>query len=137
MQTTQIVPPEISLIYLAVFGVLYGALSLIVVALRVRDDVPLGDGGSPVLLRAIRVHANFAEWVPLIGLIVLGLEMTGQPAPYIHALMGVLLAARVLHPIGLFSPVGTPLYVAGRIGGALSTWLVLAAASLFAIAMAD
>ncbi|MEN9842262.1 MAG: hypothetical protein RLZZ612_91 [Pseudomonadota bacterium] len=33
--------------------------------------VAVGDGGHPELLRAMRVHANFAEYVPLsLGLIL-------------------------------------------------------------------
>ncbi|MCR9259672.1 MAG: MAPEG family protein [Pseudomonadaceae bacterium] len=125
--------PELTLAYLAIFGVLYAALSLVVVVLRIKLDTPYGDGGNEHLLHAIRAHGNFAEWVPLICLLVAGLEMLGQPELRIHMLMGTLLAARVLHPIGMLSAVGTRMYFVGRICGAFSTWAVLLAASFFAL----
>ena len=125
--------PEITLSYLAILGVIYAILSIIVVALRRKLDIPYGDGGNEHLLHAVRAHSNFAEWVPIVCLLVAGLEMLGQSGLRIHILMGTLLAARVLHPFGIFSAVGTPMYLVGRITGALSTWVVLVAASFFAL----
>ncbi len=125
--------PAITLTYLAVLGLLYAVLSLIVVLLRGRLNVPYGSGDNQRLRQAIRAHGNFAEWVPLIALLIAGLEMRGQSDLHIHLLMGCLLAARVIHPIGLFSTVGTPMYFVGRITGALSTWLVLLTASFFTL----
>ena len=117
--------PEITLTYIAVLAVLYGMLSLVVVALRGRFDIPYGSGGNQRLLHAVRAHGNFSEWVPFIGLLVAGLEMSGSPTSHIHALMGALLASRIFHPIGLYSQVGTTIYFVGRIIGALTTWVVL------------
>lgn len=125
------VPPSITLSYLAPLALIFSALSLVVVALRLRGNVPFGDGGDPRLLRAIRVHGNFAEWVPLAAILVGGLESLGAPAAAIHGLMGTLLVARVLHPIGLFSPLDSTPYRIGRIAGALSTWAVLTVSAVW------
>jgi len=125
--------PEITLGYLAPLAGIFSILSLLVVALRAKNDIPYGDGGNDHLLHAIRAHGNFAEWVPLTVMLIAGLEALGSSATLVHALLATLLVARVLHPIGLLSRVGTPSYFVGRIAGALSTWAVL---SLSAILLA-
>lgn len=122
--------PQITLLYLAPLAGIFSILSLIVVALRAKNDVPYGDGGNEDLLHAIRAHGNFAEWVPLTVLLIGGLEILGSSAVTVHGLMGVLLGARILHPVGLFSRVGTPVYFVGRISGALSTWATLSFAAV-------
>lgn len=48
--------------YAAVLGLLFAALSVRTLLLRRRLRVALGDGGDERLLRAMRVHANFAEY---------------------------------------------------------------------------
>ncbi|HSG20709.1 MAG TPA: MAPEG family protein [Burkholderiaceae bacterium] len=124
------VVPSISLTYLAVLALLYGGLALVVVALRIKGNVPFGHGADDLLQRAIRIHGNFAEWVPLTALLVAALEALGEAGGHIHLLMGALLAARILHPIGLFSRIGTASYRIGRIAGALTTWIVLMIAAI-------
>jgi uncharacterized protein len=55
---------------------------------------------SPLLV-STRAHANFAEYVPL-SLILLGLvEGQGGARTIVMGLASALVAARVLHPIGL------------------------------------
>ncbi len=125
--------PIITLTYLAILGLLYGGLTMAIVVLRGRYNIPYGDGDNPKLLRAMRAHGNFQEWVPLVSLLVAGLEMSGTAMIVIHLLMGTLLGARCLHALGIYSAVGTPLYLLGRISGALSTWLVLLTASSLAL----
>ena len=55
--------PSLTLTYLAILALLYSGLSLVVVALRARNDIPFGDGGNDALHRAIRAHGNFIESV--------------------------------------------------------------------------
>ena len=72
--------------YAGVLAILFFALSIRVVAVRGR--VSLGDGGDPMVLRRMRGHANFAEYVPLILLngaewfAKLGPEKNGGPKLY-------------------------------------------------------
>jgi len=123
--------PGITVTYLAVLALLFSALSLMVVALRAKNDIPFGDGGNDSLHRAIRAHGNFAEWVPLAVLLVGALEASGQASSTIHLLMGALLTARILHPIAFASPLGSASYFVGRIAGASITWLVVTASAVF------
>ncbi|MEM8501206.1 MAG: MAPEG family protein [Pseudomonadota bacterium] len=124
---------EVTIGYAALLGLVFGALSIIVVVIRGKNNMPYGDGGIEILNRAIRAHGNFAEWVPIICLLVAGYEYLGGPARSVHVLMGALVGTRLLHAIGLFSPVGTPLYFFGRITGASLSWLVLCAVSVLVL----
>ena len=62
---THIVPA-----YAALLALFFVALSIRTLRLRRELRIAVGDGGNPAMLRAMRVHANFAEYVPL-GLILL------------------------------------------------------------------
>jgi len=119
------VTPLVTLTYLVPLAGLFGLLSLVVVFLRVKNDIPYGNGGNASLNVAVRAHGNFAEWVPIVVIVVGGLELLGEPVTHIHWLMGMLFLARVLHPIGLSQRVGSPVYLFGRIFGAFVTWAVL------------
>jgi uncharacterized protein len=91
---------------------------------RISTKTSLGDGStgsigtgqeaaaSPLLV-ATRAHANFAEYVPL-SLVMLGLiEMQGGARPMVLGLAITLVAARILHPLGLGRPSPNPPRLAG------------------------
>ena len=115
-----------------------GALALVFLALSVRviqgrtgkDGPSLGDGGSKSMLRRIRGHGNFAEYVPLI-LIMMGLlESQGTSAPVLHGLGGSLLVARIAHGYTFAFLDDSPV---GRTFGAAVTLLVLAVAGVLCL----
>jgi uncharacterized protein len=92
---------QIVAIYAAVLTLLFVGLSMRTIALRGRVRVTLGDGGDERLRRAIRVHSNFAEYVPL-GLLLIGfVEAGGARAWSVHGLGLCLLLGRVLHAYGV------------------------------------
>lgn len=122
--------PKITLTYLALLSLIYAALALRVVSIRRKHSIAFGDGGNEALLRAIRAHGNFIEYVPLASLLVASLEAMGEPALHVHAFMGSLLLARVLHPVAFASARGSAPYKIGRIGGALISWGVLVIAAV-------
>ncbi len=83
--------PSITSAYLAILALLYTVLAVQVGRLRQRDRATFGDNGSLQLRSAIRAHANFIEYVPIITLMVAMLEMSGLAAMWVHLLMGALL----------------------------------------------
>lgn len=87
-------------LYAGLLAIVYLALSYRVVQQR-GHGVSLGDGGDQVLLRRIRGHGNFAEYVPIILLMIGLLELGHFPAWVIHALGLTLLVARLLHGYAL------------------------------------
>ena len=114
--------PSITAGYLGILGLLYAGLGMQVSRLR-RGHRVLFDN---IRLRsAIRAHANFAEYVPIIVLMVAMLEMFGLPALTVHLLMGALLIARLLHPLGMYVGPRTLQFQICRVGGIALTVLVL------------
>jgi uncharacterized protein len=90
----------------------------------------LGDGGDQALLRVIRGHANFAEYVPLALLMMGFLEMARFSIYVLHALGIVLLVARLLHGYALSFTAHSSF---GRFWGATLTFIVLAIEAVLCI----
>lgn len=109
-------------LYAGALAIWFLALSYRVVQRR-GHGISLGDGGDTLLLRRIRGHANFAEYVPLILLMMAMLEFGGAtPAWLLHLLGATLLVARLLHGYALsFSEH----FKFGRFWGTLLTFVLL------------
>ncbi len=129
-------PLQITAIAAAVLGLIYVVLTARVVMARGKTGASLGDGSTGIvaagmehtvpLLVACRSHANFAEYVPLC-LVLLGLtEIVGSPRWLVAALAGMLVLARVIHPIGMGTKIPNPF----RAGGAALTLLTIIGASV-------
>jgi uncharacterized membrane protein YecN with MAPEG domain len=88
-------------VYASILGLLFIGLSFRTIRLRRRLRVAIGDNDNAELRRAMRVHANFAEYVPLTLLLVFFVEMDGVPAAWVHALCLALLCGRLLHAWGV------------------------------------
>ena len=87
--------------YMAVLGLLFVILSFRVIGARRKARVAIGHGNDPQLERRARVHANFAEYVPLALLLVFALESGGAAAWLLHGLGITLVGARLLHAYGV------------------------------------
>ena len=122
--------PSITATYLGILALLYLVLGLQVSRLRRGHRVLFGDGDNIKLRSAIRAHGNFVEYVPFIVLMVAILEMSGTPATGVHLLMGALLVARLLHPLGMYVGPRTLQFQICRVGGILLTLLVMLCAAL-------
>jgi uncharacterized membrane protein YecN with MAPEG domain len=102
--------------YAALLALLFIALSVRTLRLRATLRIAIGDGGDERLLRASRVHGNFAEYVPITLLISLLLELGGAPMPLVHAVGLCLLVGRVVHALGVSrSPEQLPIRVVGMV----------------------
>ena len=122
--------PSITATYLAVLALLYAALTIQVVRLRQSNRAVFGDSGNAQLRSAIRAHAHFAEYVPVTTLMIAFLEMSGLQPLRVHLLMGALLLARLLHPLGMYAGPNTMQFRIGRVGGATLTILLLITCAL-------
>lgn len=112
-------PGHASALWVGLHILLMLVLSLLVVRLRNKHKVFLGDEGIPELAQAIRAFGNASEYVPpgLAGLIVL--DMTGATPLLIHIAGFILLAGRIVHAVGLSNSVGTSI---PRALGMTMTW---------------
>lgn len=96
-------------LYAAIFTFFFIFLSIRVIKQRRRNSIGIGDGDNIELRRAIRVHANFSEYVPfaLVLLYLFETKLTSQA--YFHSIstIGVhffaisLLIGRLLHAYGV------------------------------------
>src|SRR5689334_24887968 len=120
--------PTITGFYLAILALIFLVLGLQVSRLRRGNRVLFGDGDNRELRSAIRAHANFAEYVPIIVLMIAILEMAGMPAGQVHWLMGVLLLSRLLHPLGMYVGPRTWQFQVCRVGGITLTLFVMVSA---------
>src|SRR5262245_37523255 len=123
-------PPVITGFYLSILLVLYVVLALQVSRLRRGNRVTFGDGDNIKLRSAIRAHANFIEYVPIITLLVALLEMSGMPPARVHWLMGALLMARLIHPIGMYVGPRTWQFQVCRVGGITITLFVMVSVAI-------
>jgi len=119
--------PTLTLLFASLHVLLMLALLVPVSLHRRREHIGLGDGCDAVLLRKIRVHANFVEHVPLALLLMALLELGGLPRPWLWVLGVALLVARLLHAVGLSRRPG---YSFGRFWGTALTWGVMLAMAL-------
>lgn len=122
--------PRITLLIASLHVLLYVALSLRVVLHRRAHKVGVGTGGDAVLTRKVRVHANFAEYVPLALLMLALLELAGIRAALLWTFGIALLLGRVLHAVGLGGSAG---YSVGRFTGAFLTFATLIVMAAFGV----
>ncbi len=119
--------PTITLMFASLHTLLLLALLVPISRHRRRHRIGIGDGGDALLLRKIRVHANFIEHVPLALLMLALLELAGLWQPLLWVCGGTLLLGRVMHAAGLSRRPG---YSFGRFWGTALTWGVLLAMAL-------
>ena len=122
--------PHLTTLYAALLAFVYLILSVRVIARRLSKGVNLGDGSDPHMISLVRSHGNFAEYVPLILLLVGALEAGGTGPATLHSLLLPLLVARVAHPFGIAAPAGSVTQRVLRGGGTIVTLLVLVVAAV-------
>ena len=108
-------------LYASVLVILFLVLTFRVIGRR-RTGISLGDGGDAAMLRLIRGHGNFAEYVPLALLLLAILEVSRFSFYFLHAIGIALVAARLLHGYALSFSTHSKF---GRMGGAGLTFIVL------------
>jgi uncharacterized membrane protein YecN with MAPEG domain len=113
---------QITAIYASLLAVLYIVLSYRVAQRRMRFQVGLGTGQNAELERAIRIHGNFAEYIPLALLLLAFFESGGGAAWTVHLAGAGLLIGRMMHTVGLTQTSGRSV---GRFTGMIATWLII------------
>lgn len=93
--------PRITALYAAPLALLFIVLAFRVIGQRYRTRTALGTGNDPGLERAVRVHANFAEYAPIALLLILLAELLGAAGWWLHLSGAGLLVGRALHAYGV------------------------------------
>ena len=123
----------ITAFYASLLTVLFLLLSARVIAQRREARVEIGHGESAQLLRRMRVHANFTEYVPMALILMALAESLKAPSILLHLLGLVLIAARVLHAYGLSQ---TPHILRLRVLGMSLTFTVIGVAAALCFLLA-
>ena len=121
-------------IYASLLAFLFVYLSIRTIRLRRSLGISLGHEENPDMLRAMRVQANCAEYVPIALLLIFLVESSAAHPLLFHALGTTLVIGRVSHAIGVSR---TPENFKFRVFGMTLTFAVLlvCAAYLLVIAM--
>lgn len=116
--------PKATMIYAGLLGVMYFVLTAMVIRLRNITKTGLGHDTDPAspLFRAVRIHGNFAEFVPFILLLLALDEMSGRSLIAVHIMGALLVAARIFHYVGVTKS-HTKSF--GRMFGAIITFSLL------------
>ena len=114
-------------IYAAILGFVFVAISVRTILVRRKLQVAIGDGDQPLLARAARVHANFAEYVPLSLILIYFLETYSVSKLWIHLLCITLVIGRVIHAFGVSQAKENYRY---RVTGMALTFTAILSASL-------
>jgi len=93
--------PHIVPVYAAILALVFVVLSVRTLRLRRSLKIAIGDAGNQAMLRAMRVHSNFAEYVPLSLLLIYFVEASGAWTWLVHPLCVVLLVGRGVHAYGV------------------------------------
>ena len=114
----------ITALYAALLTLLVVILAAVVMQLRRTLKIGMGDGGNRDLARAIRVHGNAIESIPLF-LVLFGVYELNHASPSaLHFFGAVFFISRALHAWGLFSSGGAS---PGRLSGIVGTYFCLTA----------
>jgi uncharacterized membrane protein YecN with MAPEG domain len=92
---------QITSVYAAVLGLVAILLSFQVIQMRTQTKVSLLDGDNNALRERIRRHGNFIEYVPLALILMACAEAGGATFTLLHAIGGILLISRLIHPFGI------------------------------------
>ncbi len=123
-------PFPVTALYAGLLGLLFVILAARIPRLRYKAKAGIGDGGDPTLARAVRVHGNFAEHVP-IALVIMAIAEANGLGMWTHLLGAPLLIGRIAHAQALGRSTGPS---ALRAVGMATAWGVIAIGGAICIA---
>jgi len=106
-------------------------LAVRIVAIRLKAKVLTGDGGNTLLVARMRAHLNFAEYTPLVLILIALIELARGTQTWLWAAGIIYILGRVLHPFGMDKQTAHPL----RGVGIMTTWIILLGLAGYAISI--
>lgn len=90
-------------LYAAANALILTWLSFRIGGLRHSLKISIGDGGHPIMIRAMRGQANFTENVPMALILLVLMALLGTPVWVLHIFGIMLVLGRILHGIHFLS----------------------------------
>ena len=120
-------------VYTSILALIFVALSVRTLRLRRSLKIAIGDAGDSRMLRAMRVHANFTEYVPFALLLLYLVETSGAMPILVHGLGLCLLVGRLSHAFGVSREKEQYQY---RVAGMALTFTVFLVSSVYLLFVA-
>ncbi len=113
---------QITAIYAALLGLIFIAFSFYVSSVRAKTGINTRNGGNVAMVVAMRRHGNMAESTPFALLLMALAEANGLGAMWVHIAGLVLIAGRLIHPLGIAEDGGN---FPARIIGQSATYIAM------------
>ena len=97
---------------------------------RTKEKINIGTGGSDLMERRMRAHANFVENTPWVLALVGLLELAGKGGQWLAIAAAVFMLGRVAHGLGMD---GTGPFKSGRMIGTLTAMLAQIGLAIVAV----
>ena len=104
-------------------------LSWRIAQLRESEKISVGDGGNMRLTARMRAQLNFAEYAPVVLILIALIEATRGTQTWLGIVAAVFIVARVLHGLGMDG------WRFGRTAGMIGTAPVMIGLGLYAVAI--
>ncbi|WP_029936895.1 MAPEG family protein [Sphingomonas sp. UNC305MFCol5.2] len=102
-------------------------LGLRVSRLRISEKILVGDGGNPRLLARMRAQLNFAEYAPLVLILIALVELARGTQAWLWGVALVFIVGRILHAFGMDG------WRPGRMIGIATTMLTMLGLAAYAV----
>ena len=97
--------------------------------LRTSEKISIGDGGNPKLVARMRAQLNFAEYVPIVLILIGLIEGATGTHLWLWIVAALFVLGRVTHPLGMDG------WMPGRVFGMATTSLTMIGLALYAVAI--
>jgi uncharacterized protein len=127
---------SVTAFFAGLLGFLFIVLSIYVIKSRYKLKVAVGDGGSEDIIRRMRAHANFAEYTPIVLILMAVNELEGSSKGLLTWIGVAFVIGRMSHAYGMLiaEVISTSSKRMGfRMVGTATTFTVIIILSLMAI----
>ncbi|HEV7659343.1 MAG TPA: MAPEG family protein [Allosphingosinicella sp.] len=104
-------------------------LSWRIAQLRESEKISVGDGGNMRLTARMRAQLNFAEYAPVVLILIALIEATRGTQLWLWIVAGIFVLGRVLHGLGMDG------WRFGRAAGMVCTAPIMIGLALYAVAI--
>ena len=105
-------------------------LSWRIAQVRTAENIWVGDGGSPKLTARMRAQLNFAEYAPVVLILIALIEAAKGYQLWLAVVAGIFVVGRVLHGLGMDG------WRAGRMASMICTAPVMIGLAIYALVIA-
>ncbi len=122
--------PVISSLYAGLLAIMLVSLALFVIAGRFKYKVGLGYGKNEDMVRRVRMHGNFVEYVPLLLIMMVIMEINSMHGWMLHTYGIGIILTRLSHAYGLYTSSKISLFRTIGMAGTFALLLIAAVACI-------